>query len=70
MAFQSMTGYLASLIIAFITNWKLALVILAFTPLMLISGYINKRVMDFAGGVARKKLSEGAKVKHAQRSLY
>ena len=64
MLFQSMSSIIAALVIGFVYSWRLALIILAFAPFMIVSGAIRAKFIygkkKGAGGNAA--FEEGGKV--------
>lgn len=50
------------LVIGFIYSWQLTLVVVAFAPFMLLSGFIEMRAFAGSQGEKNKKMEEASKV--------
>ena len=59
---QSFASIGGGLVIGFIYSWQLTLVVLAFAPFMLISGFIEMRAFAGAQGEKNKKMEDASKV--------
>ena len=60
---QSLCGVILGLAIGFYYSWKLALFILAFAPFILISGFIQVKIMMGSALKDKKALEEAGKVR-------
>ena len=58
-----------ALVISFVFGWKLALVVLSFLPLMIISGIIQGKVMAGAALKEKSQLQQASRVSNLQHSL-
>lgn len=59
---QNLTTIIAGLVIAFTANWRLALIILAVSPLMLIQGYLQAKFMKGFSADAKIMYEEASQV--------
>lgn len=59
---QSFASIGGGLVIGFIYSWQLTLVVVAFAPFMLLSGFIEMRVFAGSQGEKNKKMEEASKV--------
>ncbi|CAG8589114.1 1899_t:CDS:10 [Acaulospora morrowiae] len=59
---QTGTNMIAGMIIAFASGWKLALVVLAITPAILISGYIQMKALAGFGAKTAKAYEESGQI--------
>ncbi len=62
MVFQSMSSIVAGLIIGFIFSWELSLLIVAIAPLMVISGFIEMRIVMGVSQNDKEALNAAGKV--------
>lgn len=62
--FSSLGAVILALIVAFMAGWKLTLVVLCFTPLLILSGYLQGRTQSKAGQskTAKSFAEEGGRV--------
>jgi ABC-type bacteriocin/lantibiotic exporter with double-glycine peptidase domain len=62
--FSSLGAVILTLIVAFMAGWKLTLVVLCFTPLLILSGYLQGRTQSKAGQskTAKSFAEEGGRV--------
>ena len=62
--FSSLGAVILTLIVAFMAGWKLTLVVLCFTPLLILSGYLQGRTQSKAGQskTAKSFAEEGGSV--------
>ena len=62
--FSSLGALIFALIVAFMAGWKLTFVVLCFTPLLILSGYLQGRTQSKAGQskTAKSFAEEGGRV--------
>ena len=60
---EAMATIVAALAIAFIYGWKLALVILAFLPVMVLAGKVQGRVLAGSAKSGKSYIQEAGKVR-------
>ena len=60
---QAAATIIAALVIAFIYGWKLALVILAFLPIMVLSGKVQGKVIAGSAQSEKSHIQEAGKVR-------
>jgi FtsH-binding integral membrane protein len=62
--FSSLGAVILALIVSFMAGWKLTLVVLCFTPLLILSGYLQGRTQSKAGQskTAKSFAEEGGRV--------
>ena len=62
--FSSLGALIFALVVAFVAGWKLTFVVLCFTPLLILSGYLQGRTQSKAGQskTAKSFAEEGGRV--------
>jgi ABC-type bacteriocin/lantibiotic exporter with double-glycine peptidase domain len=62
--FTSLGALIFALIVAFLAGWKLTLIVLCFTPVLILSGYLQGRTQSKAGQskTAKTFAEEGGRV--------
>lgn len=65
--FSSLGALVFALVVAFLAGWKLTFVVLCFTPLLVLSGYLQGRTQSKAGQskTAKSFAEEGGRVRSA-----
>ena len=66
---QSVANMGVAVVIAFVYGWKLALVVCAFLPLLVVSGVVQGKLLSGFSKQNRGRLEEGAKVKVQAKNL-